>query len=78
VFHLAQQAERGIVVCLGPDDEVREARRLTRDLDNVMFVPAAPEEIPWQDGFFSLIIADNPTPEIRRVLAEAGRIVSTR
>lgn len=72
---LAARASRGIVVAMGSDDAVRAARRAAADLDNVMFVPAPDSEdprIPWQDGFFTKIVAGEPDPELLRVLAPGG------
>ena len=41
---------------LGSDMEVREGRRKFANVDNVMFVAASAEEIPWQDGFFTQVL----------------------
>jgi hypothetical protein len=45
-----------LVVVLGTNDEVSEGRRHYASLDNVMFVAASAEEIPWQDGFFTRVL----------------------
>lgn len=58
----------GALVAMGTDDEVRAARREFRDLLNVMFVPAAPDENPWQEGYFTVVIDTRPGP-----VPEAGR-----
>ena len=76
VLGLSRQVPEGVVVALGSDEEVREARRATRDLENVMFVATTPDEIPWPDGFFTRVIdtanqyPGGFTPEILRVLAK--------
>jgi hypothetical protein len=44
------------LVVLGSDDEVGRGRRRHADLDNVMFVAASAEDIPWQDGFFTQVL----------------------
>ena len=68
----------GVVVALGEDEAVAEARRAHRDLANVMCIRATPDEIPWRDSWFTRVIdlreGDWPDPdkvarEIRRVLA---------
>lgn len=67
------------VVGMGSPEEVRAARRACADLANFMFVPGGPEEIPWQERWFTLILSSGdpvPTPAMLRVLAEGGRVVS--
>ncbi len=80
--NIAGQAVRGVVVGLGTDDAVREARRLSSDVHNVMLVPAPTEEIPWQDQFFTLAIdpeiewldADETAGELSRVMSPGGEV----
>lgn len=81
VASLSAQLTRGLLVALGSDEEIAAARAAARDLDNVMFVPAAPEEIPWRDRFFTKAIAFGPLSEaarreVERVLADAGELLS--
>lgn len=81
VVELAGRLERGVVVGLGAPDEIAPLRRATRHLVNVMFQPGAPEEIPWRDGFFSVVLDfrglwSDPAAaarEVARVLAPGGR-----
>ncbi len=76
IFELAAKVSSGVIVGLGGEDEVRAARRAARELENVMFVPAPLEEIPWQDGFFSKAIDLScrwAQPE--RVAAELARVL---
>ncbi len=81
VVELAGRLERGVVVGLGAPEEIAPLRRATRHLVNVMFQPGAPEEIPWRDGFFSVVVdlrGDWTDPaaaarEVARVLAPGGR-----
>jgi len=81
---LSPQVEHGVVVCIGERDEVWEARKSAAHLDNVMFVPATPDEIPWQDGYFNLVVHHMPMPEesplvareIARVLAAGGTLTT--
>jgi hypothetical protein len=53
---LAARLTTGLLVVLGTDDEVSQRRRRYASLDNVMFVAASAEEIPWQDGFFTQVL----------------------
>ena len=79
---IAAQAERGVVVGLGTDDAVREARRLSSDVHNVMLVPAATEEVPWNDQFFTVAIdpdsewldAEGTAAELARVMGPGGEV----
>ncbi|HET8547231.1 MAG TPA: hypothetical protein VFL57_04470 [Bryobacteraceae bacterium] len=75
----AERVTRGLVVGIGPDDAVRAARRAIADLDNVMLIPAGEpgDPIPWQDGFFTTVIAPHHRevePEMLRVTAPGGAI----
>ena len=81
VASLAAQLTRGLLVAIGSDDEITAARIAARDLDNVMFVPAAPEEIPWRDRFFTKAIAFGPLSdaarrEVERVLVTTGELLT--
>lgn len=81
VLELSTRLETGLVVGLGEHEEVYAARPKTRDRTNVMFHPGPPEQIPFQDGFFSKVIDlkcrwEDPgrvAHETARVLAPAGR-----
>jgi hypothetical protein len=74
---LAGRLTGGLVVVLGTDEEVSQGRRRYANLDNVMFVAASAEEIPWQDGFFTRVLdpaglwasSSKAAMEIARVLA---------
>jgi len=73
---LARQAFQGMVVGLGEDEQVRGARQIARNCVNVMFVPGGPDQIPWRDGFFTVVIDTmchwaNP----QKVIAEVVRIL---
>ena len=81
---LARLATKGLAVGVDASEEmVRLARRLSIELDNVMFVLGSPEEIPWREDFFSALVslqaAAWPQPErsareMFRVLAPGGRV----
>ena len=70
----------GLLVGLGEDEEVRAARRSARDIENVMFVPAPPDDIPWQGSYFTKAVdiacrwrqPERFARELRRVLARGG------
>ena len=84
VRELAARAAMGLVVALGEDDSVRAARGVHRELENVMFLPASVEDIPWQGGYFSLIVdfggerGAAQQAEIARLLAPGGRVETAR
>ena len=83
----AQAVPRGLLVGLGDQSAIRNARRELADCDNVLFAPGARDEIPWRDGFFTVIFdtgggagtaggAGEPTNDMLRVLHPSGRIYS--
>jgi hypothetical protein len=82
VVTLAAKLTEGIVVGLGPDEDVRAARKEVIDVGNVMFIPAEPYDIPWQGGFFTKAVdlacrwdrPDRTAREIARVLSSRGTV----
>lgn len=75
----AQAVPQGILVGLGDPGTIGTARRELADCENVLFSHGSREEIPWRDGFFTVIIDTEvrvETPETRRVLHPSGRIYS--
>jgi len=79
---LSKRLEQGMVVCLGDRQTIYEHRRAGAHLENVMFVAATPDEIPWQDGFFNWV-SDEGAPdavavyrEVLRVLAPGGAVIA--
>lgn len=80
IREVARKASAGIVVGLGEDEEVRAARKALADVENVIFVAAPPEEIPWQENFFSAVVdtecawssPERTAREILRVLSPGG------
>ncbi|MGB6199021.1 MAG: class I SAM-dependent methyltransferase, partial [Candidatus Acidiferrales bacterium] len=81
---LAERVPDGRVVGLDVSDEmIRRARRNLADVENVLFVVGAADEIPWDANFFTHAVSIEsayywPVPprglkEIHRVLAEGGR-----
>ena len=53
---LAAQVPDGAMVGMGSADEVALARAATAEFDNVMFHTLDPEEIPWRDGYFDVVL----------------------
>lgn len=78
--HLAAWAgAASLLVGIGADDDVFEARRDCVRLDNAMFAPGTRDDIPWRDHYFTLILdteGGEPTPAMQRVLAPGGRILT--
>lgn len=71
---LAAKVGQGLLVATGDDAAVREARRQTAHLDNVMLTPADGDQLPWRDAFFTVVLAlTMPSPalqlELQRVTA---------
>ena len=73
----------GCLVAIGPADEVDEARRALSEFDNLMFIAATPDHIPWREAFFTkILIPPQLQPllpgiqnELLRVLAPGGELV---
>lgn len=70
---------RGVLVGVGPRDQVDRAREALADFDNVMLIEVDGSRIPWQDAFFTMIIAAVPLDtgleaECNRLLAPGGRL----
>lgn len=73
----------GVLVALGTRDEVEEARQSMADFENVMFIDASPERIPWREAYFSKIVVPphlesllpQITTELHRILAPGGQII---
>ena len=82
---IARVLMSGVLVALGDSDEVDEARRSMADFDNVMFLSASPEQIPWREAYFTKILVpphlesllSHISVELHRVLAPGGEIVHT-
>ncbi|MGA8028848.1 MAG: hypothetical protein WB992_17035 [Bryobacteraceae bacterium] len=76
---------RGVIVALGTSDAIDSARESMREFENVMFLDARPDQIPWRDGYFTKILVPPhidrilryASAELHRVLAPGGEIVST-
>ena len=75
----------GSVVALGTQEEVDRARSEMAEFDNVLFLEASPERIPWRDQFFTKVVVPphlerllpEISNEIHRLLAPGGTIVSS-
>ena len=76
---LAGRLPDGVIVGIGTPGEVAAARRALAHAENVMFHCASPEEIPWRDAYFTVVLSPPPASplaenEIRRVLAPGGAL----
>jgi hypothetical protein len=82
---MARVLMAGSVVALGTSEEVDNARREMAEFDNVLFLEASPERIPWRDQFFTKVVVPphlerllpEISNEIHRLLAPGGTIVSS-
>ena len=76
---LAQRCPDGRVIGTDVSDEmVRRARKNCSDLDNVMVVAGACDEIPWQNNFFHQAISVESAyywPDPARGIAEMFRVL---
>jgi ubiquinone/menaquinone biosynthesis C-methylase UbiE len=78
----ARRASSGLALGVDPsDDAVRRARKLSVEIENIMFVLGSHEEVPWQENFFSLVVSETPpgdwagaAREIYRVTSPGGRV----
>jgi len=81
----AVAGEGGHAVGLDISDEmIARAREASQELDNVMFVHASAEEIPWRDGYFDKVLSvesfyyypdqEAVLRELLRVIAPGGRL----
>ena len=77
---LAPRLPRGAVVGIDPDAEaIRQARRLSGALDNVLFAPAPAERIPWAEDYFTHVLAVESAcswPQPERVAQEIFRVTA--
>jgi hypothetical protein len=73
---LAARLTDGLIVVIGPDDEIRAGRRACSHLENVMFTPGTVDEIPWRDALFTVaVVKGAPTAEVIRVVTPGGDIM---
>ena len=63
----------GCLVMLGSADEVDEARRQLSEFDNLMFIVATPDRIPWREAFFTKVLVP---PRLRQLLPGLGNELS--
>jgi hypothetical protein len=77
----------GLLVGLDDKSAIANARRELADCENTLFAPGSRDEIPWRDGFFTVIFDAEggagtpggtlePTNDMLRVLHPSGRIYS--
>ena len=74
---------QGSLVAMGAREQVDEARAALSEFDNVMFIEAPPNQIPWRNEYFTKVLVQphmavflrSAGPELQRVLAPGGEIV---
>jgi hypothetical protein len=74
----------GVLVGIGEPDEVNEARQQLSEFDNVMFISAGPDRIPWRDAYFTKILIPPHLQAVKaayetewqRLLAPGGELMS--
>lgn len=72
----------GLAAGIGEREGLYDIRRALAGVENAMFTPGSPDEIPWQECFFSWILDTTggwrldgaAAREIHRVLAPGGRV----
>ncbi len=82
---MARMLMAGVLVALGTRDEVETARLAMADFDNVIFLDASPDQIPWRDAYFTKVVVPphlerilpHAATEIHRVMAAGGEIIRT-
>jgi hypothetical protein len=75
ISSLASSLTGGLLVAVGDETAVREARKAAHLLDNVMFVPGTPDDLPWRDGFFTRVIdVMGGWPDPDKVRLESERV----
>ncbi len=82
---IARMLMTGVLVALGSRDEVQAARQAMAEFENVMFLDAPPDQIPWRDAYFTKVVVPphlerilpSAAAEIHRVLSPGGEIIRT-
>jgi hypothetical protein len=82
---LARILVRGTIVVLGSREEIVASQPPLAEFDNVMFLEASPDRIPWRGNGFTKILVPHHlqrllphiSDELHRVLAPGGEIIRT-
>jgi hypothetical protein len=77
---IARVLTSGVLVAVGTREEVDSARASMVEFENVMFIEARPDQIPWREAYFTKIIVpvhlepvvEPAGAELRRLLAPGG------
>jgi ubiquinone/menaquinone biosynthesis C-methylase UbiE len=76
---LAPQVEEGVVIGLDASDEhVRDARAKSTSFEDIMYLWASPEQIPWQENFFTMALCVDAIAsfgDLEKVFRELGRVL---
>jgi len=74
---IARVLIKGVVVALGSRDEVDRARAALAEFDNIMFIEAWPDRIPWRDQYFTkILVPPRMEPALRSIGAELQRVLA--
>ncbi len=73
---LARRAGAGLVLGVDPSqDAIQLARRLSVQIENLMFVLGLPEQIPWREDYFSAVLCSGPVTDWGRAATEIWRVM---
>jgi demethylmenaquinone methyltransferase/2-methoxy-6-polyprenyl-1,4-benzoquinol methylase len=76
---MADRTPKGMVIGLDPsNDAVREARAKSTAYENLLFLWSDPEQIPWQEDFFTRVACLGSVEmlrDARKAFREAGRVL---
>ena len=80
---MARALAQGVVVAIADRQELDLARKSMAQFDNVMFIEAQAEQIPWREAYFTKVIVPHhlepfvrsAAAELQRLLAPDGEIV---
>jgi ubiquinone/menaquinone biosynthesis C-methylase UbiE len=76
---LAPQVEEGLVIGLDASDEqVRDARVKSTAFEDILYLWASPEQIPWQENFFTIALCVDLVAsfgDLEKVLRELSRVL---
>jgi ubiquinone/menaquinone biosynthesis C-methylase UbiE len=72
---MAALTTEGMVVGIDPSGgAIREARKLSANFENILFIQADAEENPWQDNFFSRAVMIDALHSLRDTRAALGHL----
>jgi len=63
------------------DEMIRQARAVSKDFDNILYVWGSAQQIPWEENFFDKVLSVESFyyyPDQNRALAELFRVIAPR